>query len=551
MEDRPTSSGQLNRAIQESFDMMRDSLNCVNSALAENMDEFQALRSRAKQRAAIELLMESNLEMETNLSEVYQSLRDMSKGLTALEMDKDIQEASDLAEEFLGKKHHKIQKFLLDIEASMTRLQELCGFKNRRIDQLEAEKLQLEAEKLQLKEENAAHQLQIRRLRDTIMSGKQGSAEESLEQVMKSPMLQSLPLTEVTPALFKYSGLRPTATNEQMSITNLPKICDGTTMSPGDLSTFTRQAQDMKSVDTSVHELMEDDMKVMQTSTCHVSTLSSDRFVEEEQARVKPVRHLSKPLRRRPVQSTMWVLKNVLSKKADWKEDLERYKREIVDEGILKSMMMGETYQVDMQSQVTNLKLLSQATAKGQISPELHCMAKDLITSIQDMEGMRLACLLQKFTAFKSIKQVSKTLTVRMRAARELKDGRSLKEMYSFMTKLDVYRKQVLEGWSAKRAEVERNRKTCLAQMLYLFNEIRKDCKLHLCPPVPRPSEPRPLLTVEPCKLARSPTAAVKRCYRLPPIAEAIPLVPARAETKRPALIKKGSGERKLFRGPI
>ncbi|KAJ8006591.1 hypothetical protein DPEC_G00108840 [Dallia pectoralis] len=77
-----------------------------------------------------------------------------------------------------------------------------------------------------LKEENAAHQLQIRRLRDTIMSGKQSSAEESLEQVMKSPMLQSLPLTEVTPALVK-------------------------------------QAQDMESVDTNVHELMEDDMKAM------------------------------------------------------------------------------------------------------------------------------------------------------------------------------------------------------------------------------------------------------------------------------------------------
>ncbi|KAJ8006436.1 hypothetical protein DPEC_G00109140 [Dallia pectoralis] len=82
-----------------------------------------------------------------------------------------------------------------------------------------------------LKEENAAHQLQIRRLRDTIMSGKQSSAEESLEQVMKSPMLQSLPLTEVTPALFKYSRL-PSIANEQKFITNLPKICDGATMSP-------------------------------------------------------------------------------------------------------------------------------------------------------------------------------------------------------------------------------------------------------------------------------------------------------------------------------
>ncbi|KAJ7983893.1 hypothetical protein DPEC_G00370050, partial [Dallia pectoralis] len=51
-------------------------------------------------------------------------------------------------------------------------------------------------------------------------------------------------------------------------------------------------------------------------------------------------------------------------------------------------------------------------------------MAKYLISCIQDMEGMRLACLLRKFTAFKSMKQVSKTLTIRMLAARELKDRR-------------------------------------------------------------------------------------------------------------------------------
>ncbi|KAJ7996532.1 hypothetical protein DPEC_G00238020 [Dallia pectoralis] len=181
---------------------------CLNPTLADwrmassdNMDEVQVWKRHDKQRAAIESLMESNLEKETNHGEVTQSLQDLSRGLTAVEMDKDIQEASDLSEEFLGKKHHKIQKFMLDIEASIRRLHELCGFKNRRIDQQEAENLLL-------KEENAAHQLQIRKLRDT-MSGKQGSAEESLEQVMKSPMLQSLTLTEVTPALFKYSRLPP------------------------------------------------------------------------------------------------------------------------------------------------------------------------------------------------------------------------------------------------------------------------------------------------------------------------------------------------------
>ncbi|KAJ8006652.1 hypothetical protein DPEC_G00109450 [Dallia pectoralis] len=91
-----------------------------------------------------------------------------------------------------------------------------------------------------LKEENAAHQLQIRRLRDTIMSGKQSSAEESLEQ------------------------------------------------------------------------------------------WASREATQEE--------------------TTMLVLKNLLTETADWKEDLERYKMKIVVEGILESLMMGETCQVNMQS---------------------------------------------------------------------------------------------------------------------------------------------------------------------------------------------------------
>ncbi|KAJ8006660.1 hypothetical protein DPEC_G00109530 [Dallia pectoralis] len=78
-----------------------------------------------------------------------------------------------------------------------------------------------------------------------------------------------------------------------------------------------------------------------------------------------------------------------------------------------------------------------------------------------------------------------------------------------------------------------------------------EDCKLHLFPPVPRPSNPHPFQIIKTCKLARSPTAAVNRCHRLPPIARAVPLVPARAETKLPALMITASGERKLFRGPI
>ncbi|KAJ8006432.1 hypothetical protein DPEC_G00107210 [Dallia pectoralis] len=127
---------------------------------------------------------------------------------------------------------------------------------------------------------------------------------------------------------------------------------------------------------------------------------------------------------------------------------------------------MGETCQVNMQSQVTNLE----TTNAG---------------CYQDMEGMRLACLRQKVYFLQIHKQVSTTLTVRMWAARELKDGRSVKEMYSFLTKLNI------TGNSAT------------------------------------PSNPHPFQIIKTCKLARS-QAAVSRCHRLPPIARAVPWCPPR-----------------------
>ncbi|KAJ7998957.1 hypothetical protein DPEC_G00210380 [Dallia pectoralis] len=122
---------------------------------------------------------------------------------------------------------------------------------------------------------------------------------------------------------------------------------------------------------------------------------------------------------------------------------------------------------------------------------------------------------------------------MRLRAARELRDGRT--EMCSFLKKLGVYQTQLLNGWSAKQAALKQDRRTCIARMLYLFNEIAKDCKLHLFPPTPRPSNSSSIVTGKPCKPTRS-MNTVRRCHRLPPIAQAIPLVQASAETKHPAI---------------
>ncbi|XP_041711923.1 protein FAM186A [Coregonus clupeaformis] len=294
-----------------------------------------------------------------------------------------------------------------------------------------------------------------------------------------------------------------------------------------------------------------------QPSTSHFSISSSDSFVEEEEIRVEKKRHhhiekpvkvlVEKRIRRSPTppQTMRQVLKPRLIETAD-QEDLERYKMEIVEEGrkIEKTVMVGATYQVNVESQRTNLKLLRQAVISGEISTELYSMAKDLITHILGMDEMRLACLLRKFMAYRSVQQVRYNLNMQLLAARELKDGQSVKEIYSFLTKLDVYQKRMLRRWSAKQAAIEHSRKTCLARMLYLFSEIRQDYNVHLLTPFLCPSHSRQHLTIKSHKLTWSLNPGCQR--RLLPSPAQTPHLVMPASEAGPL-----SGVRQLLRGQL
>ncbi|KAJ8012528.1 hypothetical protein DPEC_G00043760 [Dallia pectoralis] len=85
-----------------------------------------------------------------------------------------------------------------------------------------------------------------------------------------------------------------------------------------------------------------------------------------------------------------------------------------------------------------------------------------------------------------------------------------------------------------------------------MHKQIANDCKLHLFPPTPRPSNSSKVVTDKPCKSTRSQNT-VRRCHRLPPIAQAIPLdlVQASAETKLPAPKTQTSRDRKLYMGQV
>ncbi|XP_024240555.1 uncharacterized protein LOC112222147 isoform X1 [Oncorhynchus tshawytscha] len=294
-----------------------------------------------------------------------------------------------------------------------------------------------------------------------------------------------------------------------------------------------------------------------QSSTSHFSISSSDSFVEEEEIRVEKKRHhhiektvkvpVEKRIKRRhtPHQTTRQVLKPRLIDTAN-QGDTERYKMEIEEEGrkIEKTVMVGVTYQVNVVSQRTNLNLLRQAAISGEISTELYSMAKDLITHILGMDEMRLACLLRKFMAYRSVQQVRYNLNMQLVAARELKDGQSVKEIYSFLTKLDVYQKRTLRRWSAKQAAIEHSRKTCLARMLYLFSEIRQDYNVHLLTPFPCSSHSRQHLAIKSHKLMWSLNPGCQRRH-LPNPAQTPHLVMPASEAG------PLSGVRELLRGQL
>ncbi|XP_019900233.3 uncharacterized protein LOC105025439 isoform X2 [Esox lucius] len=670
-------------------------LNSVNSALC-SMREASALNQddelvvlpkhlemirRSQQLAALQSLLQSNLEKEEDLSNVLQWLQDKSKELLELEMDQDIRAVDGITEEWVKEKQQKIQRFMSDIQACVTRLKELTGFlfdlinkktkerkkplkkggvrfwwqepnvdaktalkikelqppttnrilidpnratksssdlsfmvgnmakslsckkpmsiafkfvqnglqnlneafqeQTRNTQKLQAklnevktvdchakEELeegkrridQLEGEKCKLQEEIAAFKFQIRKLQNTVRTGQQGLCQfvsETNPRSIKEDNVEKESSEKVIPHFDALTSLEVNTNsrddnNISEAVEKRTNLHDGCHLSVLNIH---------ESVDASVCDLLKEDKKAKSTSK-KILVAEQSNSLSEVMSQIKPMNNMSKQqtcklpvalenlgrleklVKGSPAQTARQVLTPIRIKTADQKEDLERYQMDIVEEGrrIEKTVMAGVTFHVDSESQRKNLELLRQAAIAGQISPELHSMTKDLITCILGVDGMRLACLLSKYKAYRSVNQVRYNLDKQLLAARKLKDGRSVKEMYSFLTKLDVYQKEMLKRWSLKQAAIEESRKTCISHMLYLFSEIRKDCNLNLVPPVPRSDSSHHFLTIKPCKTTGC-QKPDRPCPRPP--TQTPPLVMSTSEAKlRP-------GVRKLLKCPL
>ncbi|KAK6471170.1 protein FAM186A-like [Huso huso] len=168
-------------------------------------------------------------------------------------------------------------------------------------------------------------------------------------------------------------------------------------------------------------------------------------------------------------------------------EDILRYQTdmEVQQEHILRTKMARLPYGINVKLQRTNLEVLSQALLRGDISLQMHALGTDLITQLQNADETRLLYLFKKYIAFCCIRRVRCNLSSRLDSARKVEDGKTARDMYKFIEKVDDYQQTILQRWREKQDSVERRRKTCMAKMLYLFGQVRRDCSLHLFHPFP------------------------------------------------------------------
>ncbi|KAL7827630.1 hypothetical protein SRHO_G00333480 [Serrasalmus rhombeus] len=153
------------------------------------------------------------------------------------------------------------------------------------------------------------------------------------------------------------------------------------------------------------------------------------------------------------------------------------------EEKIARTLRKGVRYQMNKETQRTNLLLLQNALRKGQISLQLYKQARALLENIPSAKLKCLAFLLRKYMAFKALQRVRYQLNIKIRFAREHKDGQALKEYYIILSKLDKYEKEVLGRWRRRQEAQEQKYHVNLTRIIYMFHQLREAYSLNLLNP--------------------------------------------------------------------
>ncbi|XP_062853540.1 uncharacterized protein LOC134316922 [Trichomycterus rosablanca] len=183
---------------------------------------------------------------------------------------------------------------------------------------------------------------------------------------------------------------------------------------------------------------------------------------------------------------------------------VERYVKDIKVEGerLLQTKMKGRTHVINVKCQRTNLRLLNQAYVNRNISPRLFYLARDVVLDTLASVNMRIACLFQRYITHIALQQLRKTLDAQLQQARELNSGKAVKDLHFFLQRLSEFQHKVISKWTDKQISIDQRRLKCMAQMTYLFHQMKVDYRLQLAPPYTcQRGLSQPLLSVTPWKM--------------------------------------------------
>ncbi|XP_066520126.1 protein FAM186B-like [Hoplias malabaricus] len=183
---------------------------------------------------------------------------------------------------------------------------------------------------------------------------------------------------------------------------------------------------------------------------------------------------------------------------------VERYAMDMEEEGetLLRTKMRGIKFVINVQSQRSNLRILHLAFVNKRISSKLYSLVKHCVINTLDSVKLRLVCLFNRYVARDALQRVRRTLDAQLRLARGMTNGKTIKDLYCFLQRIDHFQHAVISKWSDRQISIDQRRRRCIAQMIYLFQQIREDYGLHLAMPYPCQSyKSLPFLCVMPMSL--------------------------------------------------
>ncbi|XP_011791676.1 PREDICTED: protein FAM186A [Colobus angolensis palliatus] len=131
-------------------------------------------------------------------------------------------------------------------------------------------------------------------------------------------------------------------------------------------------------------------------------------------------------------------------------------------------------YFVDVEAQKKNLILLNQAIKTCGLPSQLHTTARTVIIELLHTDTVQLGYLFRKYIAYRLILYARNNIVKRLKAIQNIGKGYEARNLHVMLSRLDDYRKKVMQVWTEKQKSLGQKRNQCLKKMIHVFSQCRQ-----------------------------------------------------------------------------